>query len=69
MVYGHGQFETLEEVIDHYNNGIQPHPHLDWRLTNGNGEPKKLDLTETEKQALVAYLKFITNVKWSAPFK
>ena len=70
-----GQFETLEEVIDHYNDGVQPHPNLDWRLTSGNGEPKKLDLSETEKQALVAYLKtltdeqFITNIKWSNPFK
>jgi len=70
-----GQFETLEEVIDHYNDGVQPHPNLDWRLTGQNGEPKKLDLNETEKQAMVAFLKtltdeeFITNEKWSDPFK
>lgn len=29
-----GRFSTLEEVIDHYSTGIQPHPNLDWSLRN-----------------------------------
>ena len=70
-----GSMATLEEVIDHYNDGVQPHPYLDWRLKDANGEPKKLNLTSVEKDALVAFLKtltdedFITNEKWSSPFK
>lgn len=70
-----GSIETLEEVIEHYNSGVQPHPYLDWRLQGPNGEPKKLELTDTEKQALIAFLKtltdenFVTDVKWSDPFK
>ena len=70
-----GRFETLEEVVEHYNSGVQPHPYLDWRMKDANGEPKKLNLSETEKQALVAFLHtltdeaFITDPKWSDPFE
>ena len=70
-----GRFDTLEEVVEHYNSGVQPHPFLDWRMKDNNGEPKKLNLTEVEKQALVAFMKtltdeqFITDVKYSNPFK
>lgn len=27
-----GRFASLEEVIDHYDHGVQPHPNLDYRL-------------------------------------
>ena len=70
-----GSIETLEEVVEHYNSGVQDHPHLDWRLKDINGDPKKLNLSSTEKQALVAFLKtltdenFVTDEKWSSPFK
>lgn len=70
-----GRFETLAEVVEHYNSGVQPHPYLDWRMKDANGEPKRLNLSETEKQALVAFLHtltdeaFITDVKWSDPFE
>ena len=70
-----GSLETLEDVVDHYNDGVQPHPYLDWRLKDANDEPKKLDLNDTEKKALVEFMKtltdenFITNEKWSNPFK
>jgi len=30
-----GRFTTLEEVIEHYDTGIMPHPNLDWSLRNG----------------------------------
>lgn len=31
-----GRFNTLEEVVEHYNSGIVKHPNLDWSLTNQN---------------------------------
>ncbi len=31
-----GRFATLEEVVEHYNSGVQAHPNLDWSLRNGN---------------------------------
>ncbi|MCB0397355.1 MAG: cytochrome-c peroxidase [Flavobacteriales bacterium] len=66
-----GRFATLREVIDHYNEGIQPHPNLAFNLRKGhysdlplepgddpsNPPPIRLGLTEHEKQALEAFLK------------
>lgn len=70
-----GRFATLEEVVEHYNSGIQAHPTLSPALTDGNGNPVRLNFTETEKAALVAFLKTLTdtsvstNEKWGNPFK
>ena len=70
-----GRFATLEEVVEHYNSGIQPHPTLAPALQDANGNPVKLNLTQTEKDALVAFLKTLTDTsvstaaKWSDPFK
>lgn len=70
-----GRFSTLEEVVEHYNSGIQNHPTLSPALTDTNGDPIRLNFTETEKAALVAFLKTLTDTslsseeKWSNPFK
>ena len=32
-----GRFKTLEEVVEHYNSGIQSHPNLDPMLTDFSG--------------------------------
>ena len=72
-----GRFETLEEVIDHYNSGVQAHPNLDDRLTYENtvgGTPEPLLLSEVEKAALKAFLltlddyEFIQDERFSDPF-
>ena len=63
-----GSLETLEDVVDHYNDGVQPHPFLDWRLKDSNGEPKKLDLDGTEKKALVEFMKTLTDVSGFAAY-
>ena len=57
-----GRFATLREVVDFYSDGIQPHPYLDERLgENGFGSPGQapyqLNLTETEREALVDFLR------------
>lgn len=70
-----GRFSTLEEVIEHYNSGVQPHPNLDWRLmfefnektgeTRGtNGQPLRLNLSKAEKAAMVAFLKTLTDYQY-----
>lgn len=70
-----GRFKTLEEVVEHYNTGIQPHPDLDPLLKDANGNPIRMNLTAKEKQQLVAFLKaltdeqMITDVRYSNPFK
>jgi cytochrome c peroxidase len=45
-----GRFKTLEEVIEHYNNGILPHENLDPILKDSLGNPIKLGLGELEKK-------------------
>src|SRR5262249_22905792 len=48
-----GRFTTLEQVIDHYSTGGKPHPNLDPRM-------HPLRFTDSEKAALVAFLKTLT---------
>jgi len=77
-----GSLATLRAVIDHYNSITEPvsepplaafRASLDNRLNPG-GNPQRLNLTETEKQQLEAFLATLTgsNVytdpKWSDPF-
>ncbi|WP_223034306.1 cytochrome-c peroxidase [Hanstruepera marina] len=70
-----GRFATLEEVVEHYNSGIQAHPTLSPALTDDNGNPVQLNFTDAEKSALVAFLKTLTDnsvsleEKWSDPFE
>jgi cytochrome c peroxidase len=70
-----GRFSSLEQVVDHYRNGIKPHQHLDIKFTDGKGNVKPLNLSSLEKKAIVAFLKTLTDPemttdpKWSNPFK
>lgn len=72
-----GRFATLEEVVEHYNSGIQMHPNLHNFLKHPHNptQPKRLNLSSQEKAALVAFLRtltdetFIAEVKFSDPFK
>lgn len=70
-----GRFSTLEQVIEHYNSGIQNGPALDNRLKTPGGAPLRLNLTANEKAALVAFLltlndgNLTTDAKFSDPFK
>ena len=76
-----GRFATLREVIAHYNAEVQPHPFLDMTLldrrravTGGTIQPVRLNLTDTEIDALVAFLHtltdtaFLTDLKFADPF-
>ena len=56
-----GRFETLLEVVEHYNSGIQAHPELDNRLKNRRGQPIRMNLSDQEKQALVAFMRTLTD--------
>lgn len=78
-----GRFQTLEEVIEHYNNGIQPNVNLDPVLISGGDStsvavpvvPVKLNLSAADKADLIAFLKTLTdhsvttNPMYSDPFK
>ncbi len=70
-----GRFATLEEVVEHYNSGVQNHPNLGDALQDENGQAIQLNLTEQEKTDLVNFLRTLTDdeltndVKFSDPFK
>jgi cytochrome c peroxidase len=69
-----GRFQTLQQVIEHYNSGVKNHPNLSPLLKDVNGNPQQLNLTEAQKAALLAFLRTLTdpnilnNQKWSDPF-
>lgn len=68
------RFQTLEQVVEHYNSGVKNHPNLSPQLKDANGNPQRLNLTAAQKSALVAFLRTLTdpnithNQKWSDPF-
>jgi cytochrome c peroxidase len=53
-----GRFATLTEVIEHYNSGIKESPTLD---VNIHGIKDGMNLTEQEKQDLIAFLNTLTD--------
>ena len=69
-----GRFSRLEEVVEHYNSGVRNNGNLSPRLRNQNGTPDRLNLTQVEKDALVAFMKtltdetFLSDPKFSSPF-
>lgn len=82
-----GRFNTLEEVVDFYSDSIKAHPNLSGFLreilpgtldpnnnTCNTCPPRIIHYTPEEKQALVAFLKTLTDTtlttdeRWSNPF-
>ncbi len=72
-----GRFETLMEVVEFYNSGVQAHPNLDDRLTEEieiGGTPIRLNLSQQQKEDLIAFLKtlsdehLLTDEKFENPF-
>jgi len=76
-----GRFETLEEVLDHYNEHITQSPTLDILISEATNLPFpsssdtiQLGLTEQEKEDIIAFMKtltdesFTTNEAFSSPF-
>jgi cytochrome c peroxidase len=70
-----GRFATLEEVVSHYNEGIEAHPNLDPRLRDPQtNQPIRLNLDANEQAALVAFMRtftddsLATDPRWADPF-
>jgi cytochrome c peroxidase len=80
-----GRFTTLTEVVEHYNSGVKMGSALDFNLTVPNVpstpgglpflSPQRLNLSDADKAALVAFLKTLTDTvltndsRFSDPFK
>lgn len=72
-----GRFQTLMEVVDFYDRGVQENEFLDDLLRvneDPNNPPEQFNLTEAEKQGLVDFLhtltdqQFLNDPKFSDPF-
>ena len=75
-----GRFNTLEEVLDHYNEHVESNSTLDILILEASneivepGQPVKLHLGTQEKEAIIAFLHtltdetFITDPAFSDPF-
>ena len=65
-----GRFADLDAVIEHYSNGIQSHPNLDFELPAGG-----FNFSAEEKEDLKAFLSTLTDMeftkkdKYKTPFK
>ena len=81
-----GRFAPLMDVINHYNHGVKKHANLDRRLQNfvfnatsnefeADGLPRRLNLSEQDKENLIAFLntltdyRMISDTKYSNPFQ
>lgn len=71
-----GSLKTLEEVIEHYNSGLtNVDDDLDPHLRELDGTGVKMNLSQSDKIALVAFLHTLTDnvmlqkVEYSSPFK
>lgn len=70
-----GRFATLDQVLQHYNNGIRPGPALDARLLNRNGNPRGFNLNGADRAAIIAFLRTLndtsltTDPRFSNPFR
>lgn len=75
-----GRFTTLEQVVEFYNSGVVDNPNLSPPLRNPPGPPgpppgpRRLNLTQEQKAALVAFMRTLTDPalatdpKYSDPF-
>lgn len=68
-----GRFATLEEVVEFYNSGVVDNPNLSPPLRNPPGPPgspppgpRRLNLTQQQKDALVAFLRTLTDSNLAA---
>lgn len=68
------RFNTLMQVIEHYNSGVKNHPNLSPLLKGENGQPWQLNLTDYDKLSLLRFLYTLTDQtimsdpRWIDPF-
>ncbi len=68
-----GRFASLNEVVEFYNSGVQNHPQLSPFLKGPDGLPRRLNLSQADKTALLLFLNTLTDTgifsdpRWSDP--
>jgi cytochrome c peroxidase len=70
-----GRFTTLEQVVAHYSDSIKSSANLAPELRDQYGNAKSFNISDSDKAAIVAFLKTLTDYKtttddkFSSPFK
>jgi cytochrome c peroxidase len=64
-----GRFATLEQVVEFYNSGVVDNPNLSPPLRVPGGGVRRLNLTQAQKDALVAFLKTLTDASLATDAK
>ncbi|MCF3649877.1 cytochrome-c peroxidase [Synoicihabitans lomoniglobus] len=69
-----GRFDTLQQVMNFYDNGIQNHAQLSDVLVGPNGQARRINLNNNDRNAIIAFLNtltdeaLLTDEKFSDPF-
>jgi cytochrome c peroxidase len=69
-----GRFASLERVVQFYSSEVNDNPDLDPRMRGEDGFPRRLNLSRTQVDALVAFLRsltdtaFLRDARFSDPF-
>lgn len=69
-----GRFTSLTQVVEFYNSGVQNHAQLSSLLKDADGLPRKLNLSDEDKAALISFLNTLTDItiqsdpRWIDPF-
>ncbi|MEX0595211.1 MAG: cytochrome c peroxidase, partial [Candidatus Paceibacterota bacterium] len=69
-----GRFNSIDEVLNHYSNGIKDNPKIDWRLSSFTKTNGGMKITTEDRKAIIAFLntltdyKLISDPKFSDPF-
>lgn len=70
-----GRFQNLDDVMEHYSEGMADHPNIDEKLKDNTGHARSMNISEHEKEAIIAFLNTLndasvtTHPKFSNPFK
>ncbi|NRA37846.1 MAG: methylamine utilization protein [Planctomycetes bacterium] len=56
-----GRFTSLQQVIQHYSNGVQNNPQLDNRLRVRGGQVQRLNISNNEMNDLIAFLNSLSD--------
>ena len=70
-----GRYKSLNEVLEHYSHNISNSPNLSERLRDKQGQARRMNITESDKKAIIAFLGTLTDhntnsdPKFANPFK
>jgi cytochrome c peroxidase len=59
-----GRFDTLKDVLDFYDDGVEETPNISPEMYQDNGNPG-IPLTEDEKTKIIAFLKTLSDIDFT----